>query len=210
DCIKDQMAMLMEGKLSRQGSHMITPPRQKANFRLAIQFACVAVVAGLAVWWLTLPMRSGLEQAGKTIQEQGSTIATQRAELGEIRRQKAELDRELKTSQNDLRNLQVKLARNAIPSGVKLTGSSPHIVLSVNDGDRVVTLDRSGRLSGLDPLPPSLERLVKAALTTGRVKRAPVLARLTDRPRDLMAGGGASAPYPPLSPVTTGVGNEPP
>src|SRR5262249_6485846 len=100
DRIKDQMAMLVEGKLSRQGSHMITPPRQKADFRLAIQFACVAVVAGLAVWWLTLPMRSGLEQAGKTIQEQGSTIATQRAELGELRRQNAELDRELKTSQN--------------------------------------------------------------------------------------------------------------
>src|SRR5262249_61993615 len=124
------------------------------------------------------------------------------------RRQNAELDRELKTSQNDLRNLQVKLARNAIPSGAKLTGSSPHIVLSVNDGDGVVTLDRSGRLSGLDPLPPSLERLVKAALTRRRVKRAPVLAGLIDRPRDLMAGSGASDQYPFLSPVSTVVESE--
>src|SRR5262249_15627582 len=130
---KDQMAMFVEGKLSRQGSHVPPALRQRANFRLAIQLACVAVVAGLGVWWLTLPMRSGLEQAGKTIQEQDSAIAGMQAELGELRRQNAVLDRELKASQNNLRNLQVELARNAIPSGARLAGPSPHIVLSVND-----------------------------------------------------------------------------
>src|SRR5262249_60870306 len=54
DRIKDQMAMLMEGKLSRQGSHMITPPRQKATFRLAFHFASLAAVYGLGVWAFAL------------------------------------------------------------------------------------------------------------------------------------------------------------
>jgi hypothetical protein len=132
-------------------------------------------------------------------------------ELSRLREQNAALERELKSSRDEISGLESRLSPGANLAAGAVTRSASRVVLSLNDGANVVTMDSSGRLTGLRvSLSQSQERLVKTVLSMGRVKTPPVLARLMTRGMTLMGAGRDADPYPLLSPVGTAVAGERP
>jgi hypothetical protein len=57
-------------------------------------------------------------------------------------------------------------------------GSESSLIVRLNDGEGEVTLDREGRLSGLDRLSPASRQMVERALTTQRIEISPLLSEL--------------------------------
>ncbi len=53
------------------------------------------------------------------------------------------------------------------------------IVVRLNDGNRKVTLDRIGNLSGIDNLSPGYLKLIKGVLTDQKLEKSPLLSGLT-------------------------------
>ena len=88
-------------------------------------------------------------------------------------------------------------------------GDSPRVV-SFRDGERVVTVDGSGQVKGLEDLSAEDRQLVARALTNGRVETAPALATLVGSAGVLRGGTGAGVSFPILYPVGTVVLNERP
>jgi predicted anti-sigma-YlaC factor YlaD len=85
------------------------------------------------------------------------------------------------------------------PSPMIIEGGTPTSMVTLNDGGRTVTLDREGRLITHQPLPPAYERMIKRALTTGRVE-TPNIVGLNVKTGSLM-GGGENAPFQLLEPI---------
>jgi anti-sigma factor RsiW len=67
-------------------------------------------------------------------------------------------------------------------------GAGENLLAQLNDGGGRVTLDREGKLSGVDYLPPSHQQMVKEALTNRRFEKSPLLAGLP-RPGSLVIRG---------------------
>jgi hypothetical protein len=61
------------------------------------------------------------------------------------------------------------------------------MVAQLNDGEAQLTLDRDGKLSGADDLPPAYQGMLKEALTTRRIERSSQLKGLTRPPSSLMS-----------------------
>jgi hypothetical protein len=76
---------------------------------------------------------------------------------------------------------------SAVPS-VEVQPQPVPVVAQLNDGAGVVSLDREGKLSGAENLPPSYQELVKRALTSQRIERSSQLQGLT-RPSSALMGG---------------------
>lgn len=62
----------------------------------------------------------------------------------------------------------------------------PELLVQLNDGGAIVGLDREGRLSGVDSMPPEYQRLVKEAMTSQRIRKSPLLAGLSRAKGTLM------------------------
>ena len=77
------------------------------------------------------------------------------------------------------------------------------VIAQLNDGggeDRV-TLDREGKLSGADHLPPTYQRMVKEALLTQRLTKSSLLAGLNRPASSLMSGTEQSNRFSVTGPV---------
>lgn len=85
------------------------------------------------------------------------------------------------------------------PSPAVVEGGPSTDAIVLNDAGGRVTLNQEGRLIAQQPLPPIYERMIKRALTTGRVE-TPDLAALNVKTGSLM-GGGESAPFKLLEPI---------
>jgi hypothetical protein len=68
-------------------------------------------------------------------------------------------------------------------------GTEEILLAKLNDGGGQILLDRSGKLSGVESLPPSYQQLVKRALTNQQLEKSPSLAGLTE-PGSLVIRGG--------------------
>jgi hypothetical protein len=68
-------------------------------------------------------------------------------------------------------------------------GRESSLIVRLNDGEGEVTLDREGRLSGLDHLSPAGRQMVERALTRQTIERSPLLSELT-RPEGTSRGRG--------------------
>jgi hypothetical protein len=80
------------------------------------------------------------------------------------------------------------------------------VVAALNDGGRKVTLDRGGRVEGLDALSPAEREAVRAALQTGRAAASAAVADLRGSSGTLMgdtAPGAGSVSFDLQSPVGT-------
>jgi anti-sigma factor RsiW len=75
------------------------------------------------------------------------------------------------------------------------------LVARLNDGGALLTLDRDGKLSGADGLPPVYRSLVKQALTTRQVERSSQLEGLTRPPSSLMGSGKQGREFSVTEPV---------
>ncbi|HKY03619.1 MAG TPA: zf-HC2 domain-containing protein [Blastocatellia bacterium] len=75
------------------------------------------------------------------------------------------------------------------------------LVAQLNDGQRQLTLDRDGNLSGADDLPPAYRDMLKEALATPRVERSPHLKGLTRPPSSLMSTDKERSEFSVIEPV---------
>ncbi len=74
-------------------------------------------------------------------------------------------------------------------------------VAELNDGGGRVTLDREGRLSGADELPPAYRELLKGALANRRVERSSQLRGLARPGSSLMGSEARAGEFSVLDPV---------
>jgi anti-sigma factor RsiW len=65
------------------------------------------------------------------------------------------------------------------------------VIAWLNDGGGQVTLDREGKLSGADHLPPAYRQMIERALTDQEIERSPLLEGLTQRKGLPRGDGGA-------------------
>ena len=154
-------------------------------FRWAIQVSAAAVIVLLAVWWVDLRL--------------GSRIASLQSRLAELEQERQTLERR----QQEIHGLQDELAalrkeNEDLKLGVADAGK---LMASLDDGGGHITLDRSGRLAGLDFLSSSNQADVKAALTAGRVKLPVELASLGGEPGTLLGGPDGKTSYGLVEPV---------
>jgi anti-sigma factor RsiW len=82
-------------------------------------------------------------------------------------------------------------AVNRIPARSSEDTAAP-VIAEINDGDGRIRLDREGRLSGADRLPPACRRMVIDALAGRALEKSPWLAGLS-RPAGLLMGGDDQA-----------------
>ncbi len=76
------------------------------------------------------------------------------------------------------------------------------IIARINDGEGQITLDESGKLSGVDHLPPDYQQMVKKALTHQRIERSQLLSGSTQPGvRSRGEGDTRSAKFSVIEPV---------
>jgi hypothetical protein len=194
--------------------------RRQLNQRFIQAAATVIITAGVTGALATLSMRNEPDQSGGKIEERREAMDRMEVELSQLREQNAALERELKSSRDEVSGLQSRISAGANLAVGAVTRPASRVVLSLNDGAGVVTMDSSGRLAGLKSLSQSHERLVKTVLATGRVKTPSLMARLMTRRGTLMGADRAvdgflqlsriASRYPLLSPVGTAVAGERP
>lgn len=78
---------------------------------------------------------------------------------------------------------------------------SAEIVVSLHDAGGTVTLDNTGKIEGLDELPPTLNAAIKTALTTEQLNVGPAVAGLRGKGGTLMGSGNEGTPFRLLSPL---------
>jgi len=78
---------------------------------------------------------------------------------------------------------------------------APQIAVGLNDGGRIITLDKQGEIAGLENLSEPLRQAIKSALTTQRLERPAILATLNGKPSTLLSESGDGLPFQLLSPV---------
>ncbi|HYM00899.1 MAG TPA: hypothetical protein VEZ90_18220 [Blastocatellia bacterium] len=82
-----------------------------------------------------------------------------------------------------------------------LRPSSP-IVVALNDGEGVITLDRHGHLDGFKSLPGDYEQLIKAALVNQRVQPPRLIAGLLSKPEALLGPTDNRERFSLISPIS--------
>lgn len=75
------------------------------------------------------------------------------------------------------------------------------VVAQLNDGGGQLALDREGKLSGADDLPPAYQSLLKEALTTRRIERSSQLKGLSRPPSSLMSVDKQKSEFSVIEPV---------
>lgn len=74
------------------------------------------------------------------------------------------------------------------------------VIAQLNDGERVLSLDQEGKLSGADNLPPAYQTLLKRALSSQRIEKSSQLQGLT-RPPSALMGSDNQREFSVLEPV---------
>lgn len=74
-------------------------------------------------------------------------------------------------------------------------------VAQINDGERQLTLDQEGRLSGADDLPPAYQNMLKEALANKRLETSPHLRGLTRPTSSLMGGDQEGSGFFVIEPI---------
>ena len=82
--------------------------------------------------------------------------------------------------------------------------------LVLNDGNQKITIDRQGKLVGLDQLPSSSQQKIRAALQTGKLERPPALSQLASQSSTLLGDSGNGLPFRLISPLGQVVRSEQP
>lgn len=79
---------------------------------------------------------------------------------------------------------------------------SPHIVVTLNDGERVVTLDSRGRIRGVAASAPGMQRMLAVALASQSLEKPHALERII-RGSSNQLGAGESSSFALQRPVGT-------
>jgi len=84
------------------------------------------------------------------------------------------------------------------------------LALVLTDGNQKITVDKQGKLAGLDQLPSSTQQKIRAALQTGKLERPPALTRLNSRSSILLSESGNGLPFRLIGPLGLVVRSEQP
>ena len=87
------------------------------------------------------------------------------------------------------------------PAPVTSQPEASAAVAQLNDGGGRLTLDREGRLSGADALPPAYREMLKEALSDRRIERSPQLKGLARPGSSLMGSETRAGEFSVLEPV---------
>jgi anti-sigma factor RsiW len=91
---------------------------------------------------------------------------------------------------------------SAPPPQTESPSSQPvPVVAQLNDGAGVLTLDKQGKVSGADQLPPAYQDAVKKALGSARVERSSQLQGLTRPSSSLMGSDNGQKSFAVLEPL---------
>jgi hypothetical protein len=88
--------------------------------------------------------------------------------------------------------------------------ASSQVVYEIQDGAGSVTLDKEGKIAGLESLPLSYRQAVEAGLTNKRVERPAALQGLVGRTGSLMGGRGEDTTFSLIGPIGTVVKSDKP
>ena len=103
------------------------------------------------------------------------------------------------------RSLQEKEVKHEIvvtpPPAPEEVAPPPPVIARLNDGEGAITLDRDGKLSGVDDLPPAYKSMLKDALANQRIENSPLLKGLARRSSSLMSSDKQGNPFSVLEPV---------
>src|SRR5882724_4490411 len=80
------------------------------------------------------------------------------------------------------------------------TAPQTETVVALNDGRGTVTIDKNGKVSGLEDLPSDTKRDVVSALTAQRIEPAAITANLAPESATLRSNGNKGAPFRLLAP----------
>lgn len=83
------------------------------------------------------------------------------------------------------------------------TAPQTETIVALNDGRGTVTIDKNGRVSGLEDLPSDTKRDVVSALTAERIEPAAITASLAPESATLRSNGNKGAPFRLLAPGRT-------
>ena len=80
-------------------------------------------------------------------------------------------------------------------------GTANSVIAQLNDSERRIVLDSTGKLSGADYLPPDCQRILKDALTSQRLEKSALLAGLARPGSALMSGDRQGNQFSVIEPV---------
>jgi hypothetical protein len=97
--------------------------------------------------------------------------------------------------------LNSKSAQSNLPKRVRIKNSSPdHLLISLNDVGKNVSIYDSGRVSGLEDVQPELRQSIIAFLSQEEIKRPDILAEING-PKSALRGTGEDRSFKLSSPV---------
>jgi anti-sigma factor RsiW len=208
------------------------PPSEHKNLRyrliafwsrparwLPLQLAATAVIAATCVFVVTGSLRARvaqlaaerdrLTQTNESLKAQTSDMAELRARVGELERKNEALQRDYTQARASADDLQAQL-RKAQRIQAQTSGGYSQQFVALNDGDRRVTLNRRGKITGLESLPESYQQSVKEALMAQRIDVPPDLQELAGRSGSLLRGASPGLPFSLIAPVGTAVQSDRP
>ena len=89
------------------------------------------------------------------------------------------------------------------PAPAPVQPESVPVVAQLNDGSGQLTIDRDGKLSGANDLPPSYQNLIKRALTSKQLERSAQLEGLSRPSTSLMGSNDREREFAVLGPAGT-------
>ena len=206
----------LEQKHSRHRLLAFWNPRAR---RLALQLAATALIAVACVLVVTGALRARvarlaaererLAQANEALKAQISDMTDLRARVEELERKNEELQRDYTQARASADDLQAELREAQANQAQASRGDSQRRV-ALNDGDRLVTLNRRGEITGVESLPESYRQAVKEVLMAQRIEMPPDLQELVGRSGSLVRGSSPGLPFSLIAPVGTAVQSDRP
>ena len=96
------------------------------------------------------------------------------------------------------------------PAPTQQTSPDTQFALVINDGNQKITVDKTGTLAGLEQLPLSTQRKIRAALQTGKLERSPALAQVASQSSTLLSKPDNALQFRLISPLGQVVRSEQP
>ena len=212
-------SMADKRRLNAPLSSPATPVSGKPSSRASIgrmtvapwRVPAAALAGALLVWLVLLPLRSQvgglqaeveqLRRTNETLSQEVSALGKLQAQRDQYQRESERLRQENEASQAVIGRLERELAQKQVRSPGPVFSSQPVVALTDESGP--VVLDEQGNITGINSLPLSYQRLIKTALTTGRLKTPPLIGKLIGRSSKTMGNAGSSIPFALLAPAGT-------
>jgi hypothetical protein len=195
------LAGYLGGRYARLGGQSRVGLLTPAKLKTAAAFAVLLAVL-LTGWWVAITLKSPRQTPVAEVGGSAGTSPPTRTRPGPVASPPSPVEPSKRPDEPEGTS-PLKAAPKPKTRGARAPRHSPEVILALNDGGRLVTLDGQGRHKGLEGLPASLRREVAETLLAQRVKRPPVLDALEDGAAGALRGSSDGAPFDILGPTGT-------